>query len=194
MCPHCGSLKTIPIKYGMATYEAALLEEQGKVKLGGCEVYPERPIRWCPRCKRSFGSNIPFELKAISLEFFIGGPFGPSHKIHLDNQTDESGQFFANYFYDPEGIGYSSQKIPIGHEDDWMRLMGRIGLCNILDWEKSYDDPNILDGTFWELKLRYWDSLNEPEKTQAWGGSNAFPGSFKRFCYVLSKALGRQIE
>lgn len=49
-CPRCGSAATLPIAYGMPTFELGAEARAGRVELGGCVLDPGMPTRRCRRC------------------------------------------------------------------------------------------------------------------------------------------------
>ena len=49
-CPACGSHTTIPIVYGLI-YDAWDAVNRGELELGGCVVYPDRPLHRCRTCQ-----------------------------------------------------------------------------------------------------------------------------------------------
>lgn len=53
-CPKCKSKNIIEISYGYPTKEGMVLEEQGKIKLGGCCVSSKNPTHYCEDCKKEF--------------------------------------------------------------------------------------------------------------------------------------------
>jgi len=56
LCPECRSADVIPILYGLPTSEAFEMEQQGKVRLGGCMIDAESS-RWeCTACGTTFAN------------------------------------------------------------------------------------------------------------------------------------------
>ena len=49
-CPRCNSQGVIPILYGLPGPEMTQDSIAGRVKLGGCMVWPEAPDWHCARC------------------------------------------------------------------------------------------------------------------------------------------------
>lgn len=54
ICSQCGSTKILPIVYGMPDYSLFRQEEQGRVILGGCEVYDDAPKYQCAKCGKEY--------------------------------------------------------------------------------------------------------------------------------------------
>ena len=57
------------------------------------------------------------------------------------------------------------------------------GLCDIHigEWNKTYDNPSVFDGTQWELEIQYEDG----RKPVVIYGSNAYPYNFKDMTDLL---------
>ena len=51
LCPNCNSASVVPIMYGLPGAEAGKLQEEGKLKLGGCIVWDENPGWYCNDCE-----------------------------------------------------------------------------------------------------------------------------------------------
>ncbi len=77
-------------------------------------------------------------------------------------------------------------------DEDWAGLWRRLEKsgCDLWNWRKSYFDPEIMDGTQWELKIRKGGRKLKSH------GSNAFPGGdeegneFDLFLGELQSLLG----
>lgn len=61
-CPECGT-ETIPIVYGLPGAGLMKKAKKGKIRLGGCVIYPGAPTWHCPQCDNEFGSLDLFWLK-----------------------------------------------------------------------------------------------------------------------------------
>lgn len=55
-CPHCGSVNTVRISYGLPTERAFEAEKRGELVLGGCCIFPDNPTRHCKDCGHDFGN------------------------------------------------------------------------------------------------------------------------------------------
>jgi ribosomal protein L37AE/L43A len=53
-CPECGSGELIPIQYGMPGGEMMEESFKGKIKLGGCCIWPEAPNWHCKKCEHEW--------------------------------------------------------------------------------------------------------------------------------------------
>ncbi len=77
-CPYCGSVRVIPIAYGLPSAEGMARARRGEIVLGGCCLSRESP-RWaCRKCERQFG-NHEEELRA-----FFSRLRKPGAKAHSD--------------------------------------------------------------------------------------------------------------
>lgn len=54
-CPACASRNVVPIIHGKPTPQAEAAARLGWATLGGCMVWPEKPIWHCHACKHEFG-------------------------------------------------------------------------------------------------------------------------------------------
>ena len=48
-------------------------------------------------------------------------------------------------------------------------------------WKKDYDNPYVLDGTSWDVTIKY----NDGKKWKS-GGCNAFPYNFSGFLDIMA--------
>jgi len=63
----------------------------------------------------------------------------------------------------------------------WSELLDMLSDLHIGEWEKTYDDPLILDGTQWSLDLEYDQDI----KKRHYYGSNMFPYNFDDFLSIM---------
>lgn len=49
-------------------------------------------------------------------------------------------------------------------------------MVDLLNWKRSYDDPDVLDGTQWEVEI-----IREKRNLRR-SGSNKFPAEWECFC------------
>jgi len=97
------------------------------------------------------------------LEFFIGGYAGTSYKVSIKGNAAS----FIRYYGAPEQDGWSEVQLNKERISAFMVALNEVG---VLKWKKQYDDPGMLDGTQWELEIKY----NEGAAFKAYG-SNAYP-------------------
>ena len=121
------------------------------------------------------------EINSIeALEFSIGGYFADySYEINVKGNTAS----FAKHEM-PRGMdGWSEVQLDEAQLGTFISALNDVG---VLKWKKSYDDPGMLDGTQWELKIKY----NEDAKLKCYG-SNDYPTAFDRLTQALAKLIQR---
>ena len=59
VCPHCGGTNTSPILYGFPGFTPQMVKklDSGRLWLGGCEIWPGRPDRYCNDCEKEFSTS-----------------------------------------------------------------------------------------------------------------------------------------
>jgi hypothetical protein len=72
-------------------------------------------------------------------------------------------------------------------EDQWREFRKALDRANVWKWKKYYDS-DILDGTQWNLRIKYLDAFLHS------GGSNNFPlkQEFEQFRAAVTVLLGGQ--
>ena len=121
-----------------------------------------------------FDAAIPNISKIV---FFIGGFFSgyETRTLRLDEER--------LYLWVEHSLIPTPSNLEI--EPDYPMTKGEFldGLreLHIGEWHHNYSDPNILDGTQWELFIEYSDD----RKKKMYCGSNAFPFSFMEFCELI---------
>ena len=55
-CPKCKSTEIAEIRYGLPNFtdELKRLIDEGKVRLGGCEIWEDNPTHFCNDCRNEF--------------------------------------------------------------------------------------------------------------------------------------------
>lgn len=104
----------------------------------------------------------------------IGGFGGPHYEVRwfrhkLRYRTDES------------------QASVVPSVSDWETFWAALGKIGVWSWQASYDDPEICDGTQWEIEIDLGDGSHRVRCT----GSNRYPRSFQQFLEAVG-ALVRQ--
>ena len=69
---------------------------------------------------------------------------------------------------------------------DWEKILACIEEVNIDSWLDNYRNPNICDGTLWQLEL--FSGTNVIRRIK---GDNAAPPEFKKFCTVKQVAFDK---
>lgn len=187
-CPYCGSKDTARILYGMPDITEDLQEklDSGKVHLGGDVIiaistddgkmiYTD-PERYCNHCKKEFGrppywhkddlfAYYPDMVEAITFE--VGGFFQGRTIVSIKKNPKGALVRVGQFPHKIDGPVEDRQITPLR----WMRLVNKLyNELYINEWKKSYEDPNVLDGTQWELEIK----LNGRRK-RTYSGSNAYP-------------------
>lgn len=187
-CPFCGKRHTVPIQYGMPSYEAFLDEQSGKIKLGGCIITEDDPRRYCKDCKKSFGKS--FEGFGIleNIFFFIGGFEGDNHFIDISLAF---GSYVLTYRH---LLPFNSKNLSANNaieitkklsEEEVAYLQGIITKLYICEWPASSIDSDILDGTQWSMEIKYQGRRKIKKH-----GSNKFPPYFPDLVKAMSKLSG----
>ncbi len=99
------------------------------------------------------------------LEFSIGGYGGPGYSVSLQDEKVVYRSF--------QGVSaYSEDETVLTPTDQqWREFKAQIDQIGVWDWEKEYNNPNVLDGTQWSLEIAY-----DEQRIQSCG-SNRFPGA-----------------
>lgn len=123
--------------------------------------------------------------------FYIGGFTGPYEEYRLDDD-------WLRYMVSKEGCPphmYQDRgaKLVVAEkqmtENDWAALWTRLDElhCDFWNWRKTYNNPDIMDGTQWKLKIRMGNRFVDCY------GSNDFPGGegknseFNQFVKTLER-------
>lgn len=116
-----------------------------------------------------------------TLEAFVGGYMGHSFKAEIDfqNSTAEYTVFEIGYKkVSSETITLSGEKITT--------FLGTLDTVGVTEWKKRYENPGIVDGTSWSLKVCFDDS-----EELSFTGDNAFPDQWEAFCSSIENLLGK---
>jgi hypothetical protein len=141
--PKPQSKKSLSIQQGMSSIEIAKKCEVNKLELLKVENF-----------------------MPLSLEFSIGGYSGPSHNVKLKNGTSTYQYYDGGNYYNPLE---STAVIPTKRK--WINFKKKLDIIEVWGWDVRYDNPNVLDGTQWELEIDYGS-----QKISA-SGSNSYPGA-----------------
>ena len=168
--PKSQSKKSLPIQQGMPSIEIAKKCEADKLEL--LEVENFMPL---------------------SLDFSIGGYSGPCHNVKLKKGT-------LTYQYSDGGNYFNPLEATavIPTKRKWINFKKKLDIIEVWAWDARYDNPNVLDGTQWELEIDYGS-----KKISA-SGSNSYPGAnnvdmlldwedtpvFDNFLHALNLLLG----
>jgi len=110
----------------------------------------------------------------------VGGYAGTLFELVIDFENKKAEYKFLEYGYTP--AENHSTDIP---EDNLEQLLQGLDEVKLFQWEKTYADPGVLDGTSWSVKVYFQSEIFESS------GSNAYPKKWRRFCEVLEKLTGQ---
>lgn len=171
-CPHCGH-ETTKIIYGISQMTDQLQRDidDHKVYLAGCE-------RMIPPPNKVF--VIHFSLskrwKLRKLKFEIGGFHQGYKKLRVENNGNScDAKYYAPFLSTDE----PSKTISLT-SDQYKKLVHRIYMTYIKEWDEFYDDPDILDGTSWKITLTCGNYQRE------WSGNNAYPPLWNHFIKAIN--------
>lgn len=104
----------------------------------------------------------------MNTEYFelqIGGFFCGFTRVRLEHTKE--GYFLGYYpgFANPEDAKKEALT-----EEIFLKALEEIYTSKLWDWEEEYEDPDVLDGTQWTLRLKLFG-----EDEREWYGSNRYP-------------------
>lgn len=112
---------------------------------------------------------------------YQGGYWGPSF-YYFVNKKNNSYEFRFGYSPDGRRIENNASEINLNtFEKDgeyYQKFINEI-LVEIKNWNESYSDNNIMDGTQWNIQLI--------EYNKKYSGSNDFPQNYKNVVKILIK-------
>ncbi|SDJ61876.1 hypothetical protein [Alkalibacterium thalassium] len=125
----------------------------------------------CQVCDQSFGGTKDSpELHCDEVYFSHGGFFSGNQSLRIEERDGYADLTVSSPFSETEG-GDVRFRIMLC---EWMVIKTTLFYdLFVMDWQEAYNDPTILDGTQWELKLTFDD--RESVKSV---GSNAFPALY----------------
>jgi len=198
-CPLCVSNKVVPIMYGMPSFEMWEESKLGKFELGGCCISEDSPKWHCQACGHEFGSFLPrFDdlelpepdgINPLKLEFYMGGFDMPGqYCVKLEGNTVKYGLACGD-----EWLEIKAEALPTKRK--WLNFRKKLDAINVWKWKRNYVNPDVCDGTQWELIIDYGI---RKKKTY---GSNRYPGyadqydmsetpEFKALLHALGLLLG----
>ena len=117
-----------------------------------------------------------------SLKFVLSGYFYgcDTISVNISGQT-VSAAIERIFFREPDGKNFESRSFELINENaDWLEKFDALDIEN---WEDSYDNNKIIDGTQWELDYKL-----EGEEPREIYGSNDYPENWRDFLNWLSIA------
>ncbi|MEJ2407620.1 MAG: hypothetical protein P8171_25840 [Candidatus Thiodiazotropha sp.] len=171
ICPKCGKRTGADILYGDPAWERVKDDvKAGYLVIGGCCVHPDNPDRECTKCGRQWRikrrkPEYPNELDPVPTLFVfeIGGFTRPGYRIEW-----RDGALF--YSKGPSTYSGTTTQKSLSRED-WLRFWSKLQAdgISLWNWKSRYENPEVMDGTQWEL------ILVQDQYTKRIYGSNAFP-------------------
>jgi hypothetical protein len=134
------------------------------------------------------------------LSVSIGGHFGPSYSVELENGSLTYNHSRPVQQFPPKWDSRSEQIQP--SDDRWQAFRRELDRLNVWRWQPKYFEP-ICDGTGWSAEIVYSDTVIRSH------GSNCFPGkdgarisivdrtkddAFDKFCSAVSCLIGRKFR
>jgi hypothetical protein len=134
------------------------------------------------------------------LSISIGGHFGPSYSVELENGSLTYSHSKPVQQFPPKWDSGSETIRPTEHQ--WQAFRAALDLLNVWCWQPEYFEP-VCDGTGWSAEIVYSD------KTVSSHGSNCFPrpdgspvsivdrtkgDTFEEFCRAVSVLIERQFR
>jgi hypothetical protein len=123
------------------------------------------------------------DIHPIKFEASIGGFFGQSYEVKL--QSDGS----LHYFQFPDMLiqmpdDKDGNDITVS-DSQWREFRKALDSANIWQWKKYYDSY-VMDGTQWEVRIKYKDASIHS------GGSNNYPPGkeFEQFREAVINLIG----
>lgn len=80
-----------------------------------------------------------------------------------------------------------SQVSVVPSDSDWEAFWTAMDGLGVWNWEASYDDPEICDGTQWEVEIYFGDGSHHVRCT----GSNRYPELFQQFLEAVEALVGQ---
>lgn len=112
---------------------------------------------------------------------FEGGYFGPSYYYFVNNYKDH---YEFRFGYSKDGrIVNNDENDPNIHifeqNGEYYKKFIEELLSEIKYWNETYNNPNAVDGTQWNIKLI--------EQNREYSGSNAFPQNYNKVVEILKR-------
>ncbi|TLS78290.1 hypothetical protein FE236_00580 [Mariprofundus erugo] len=118
------------------------------------------------------------ESRPDEFRFDIGGCFDGMRFVGLRESTVVMGRGMGSYADDEESITPS--------DEDWRLFVKAIDQSNVWKWKRKYVDPNVLDGTEWNLVIR------QGEAKKKCYGSNDYPPEFDALIDAINLLVKRE--
>ncbi len=200
-CPRCGSRNTARYLYGYPLFSEIMQKklDDGKLALGGCcissvEIDGQRvetmPARKCNDCKKDFATapilmtpstGMVEDYRDIvkTIKFSVGGYFNGYTDITI-RKNDKGAIVQVNKMLASLDDWPDDRQISI---TQWQKIINTLyGQMYLHEWEKSFVDPCVMDGTQWSLEI----SLTNKRK-RSYSGSNDYPPYWNELMKIFKK-------
>ena len=83
------------------------------------------------------------------------------------------------------------EEIPVA-PDDWRRFRRSLIRLDVWSWDQHYATPDVMDGTYWDVRVVWGDQKVESSGSNGYPGTDASsPGQrFAGFCRAVSRLAG----
>jgi hypothetical protein len=79
----------------------------------------------------------------------------------------------------------------------WSRFLGELDRLGVWDWRRDYFDPDVCDGTQWEVEIRHGEHVIKTFGSNCYPSADGSPSRnptptecFDQFCQAVSKLSG----
>ena len=119
-------------------------------------------------------------------EASVGGWAGPFFRVKLEGKKLDYQSCLRAYGDIEENLGIEPS------QEEWTAFWDAMDRIGSWSWARNYDDPQIMDGTQWSVRIRLG------RKRLICYGSNSYPPSgdydetseFREFCAAIGSLLG----
>lgn len=180
-CPKCGSSPVIKID-GRPTLKPTLFAEKGE-KLGECCLHSALGYL-CQECEYKWNKqeaiNQAYE-KIRGIKASVGGYFGGFYQVQIDLTLRK----LSWIHLERETQDRYEKTIRRSTVD---RLIKELKGVDILNWNSTFVEPGICDGTEWSVQI-----LSDG-RTLEKSGVNKFPAQWDRFCRIIRRVTGKSFR
>lgn len=132
----------------------------------------------CRTCEKTFGLRSSEWVSGCHTFYFTYGGFHGGFKTILIEERDG---FADMTLIPPIGISIDGEMKLRITLNEWQAIKDTLfNDLFVLSWDEEYSDPDIMDGTQWDLKITF-----DNRKKFKTGGSNAFPERFDELLEYL---------
>lgn len=115
----------------------------------------------------------------IGLRASVEGYFGGYYDVMIHYQNKK-----LTWKYSLDGDSIEKEL----SDTDITTFMSGLKVVDLLKWKRRYEEPNMLDGTQWEVEI-----IREKRNLKR-SGSNKFPAEWEYFCKLIRTISGSEFE